>query len=182
MATRENNTAEADLPARLNQRFRPPLMAFFLRRLRDPAEAEDLTQETLLRLIKAHALTQLDHAEGYVFTTAANVLHDYYRKLQRFDPRRSIPIEEASESGLESQLVEALSPERVLLGEDSLNEVMSQLATLGELTREIFVLFRFEHMKQKDIAAAYGIGLSTVEKHLMRATMRLTSWQGGKKE
>lgn len=182
MATHEKNTAEADLPARLNQRFRPPLMAFFLRRLKDYADAEDLTQETLLRLIKAHALTQLDQAEGYVFTTASNVLHDYCRKLQRFDPSRSISVEEANESGLESQLVEGLSPERVLLGQDSLNEIMSQLETLGELTREIFVLFRFEHMKQKDIAAVYGIGLSTVEKHVMRAAMHLTAWQGGKKE
>ncbi|MDE2306564.1 MAG: sigma-70 region 4 domain-containing protein, partial [Gammaproteobacteria bacterium] len=42
-------------------------------------------------------------------------------------------------------------------------------------TRDIFVLFRLEHMKQKDIAALYGIAQSTVEKHVMRAVMHLAT-------
>ena len=42
-------------------------------------------------------------------------------------------------------------------------------------TRNIFILFRLEHMKQKDIAAFYGIGQSTVEKHVMKAVLHLTT-------
>jgi RNA polymerase sigma-70 factor (ECF subfamily) len=173
----------ADLRARLDSRFHGPLMAFFLRRIKDRAAAEDLTQETLLRVINAQAMTRIEHAESYVFTVAANLLKDHRKKSQRFDPDICIPIDEAVASELESQLVEDLSPERVLLDKDSLQEALRHLEELGERTRDIFVLFRLENMKQKDIAAAFGIGLSTVEKHVMRAVLHLAARrrQGGRK-
>jgi RNA polymerase sigma-70 factor (ECF subfamily) len=155
-------------------------MAFFLRRLKDHAAAEDLTQETLLRVIGAQAVTRVERAESYVFTVASNLLKDYRKKSLRFDPGACIPIEEAAASELEAQLVEDLSPERVLLDKDSLNEALRLLDELGERTRDIFVLFRLENMKQKEIAAALGIGLSTVEKHVMRAVLHLAARQGGK--
>jgi len=156
-------------------------MAFFIRRIKDHAAAEDLTQEVLLRVIAAQARTQIEHAESYVFTVASNLLKDYRKKAIRFDPKVCIPIDEAVASELEAQLVEDLSPEKVLLNNDSLKEVLRSLEELGERTRDIFVLFRLENMKQKDIAAAYGIGLSTVEKHIMRAVAYLAARQGGKR-
>jgi RNA polymerase sigma-70 factor (ECF subfamily) len=89
-----------------------------------------------------------------------------------------VPIEEDRDGQLESQLVEAISPERVLLSEDSLADVLRSLEELGELTRNIFILFRLENMKQKDIAALYGIGQSTVEKHVVKAVLHLANRYG----
>jgi RNA polymerase sigma-70 factor (ECF subfamily) len=175
MDRREEDTLASDLLARLNSRFYGPLMSFFLRRIKNRADAEDLTQETLLRAIRAQAVTHLEHAESYVFTIASNLLKDYRRRLQRFDPSLCVPIDDAVASELESQLVEDLDPERVLLSRDALKEALEILEELGERTRNIFVLFRLEKMKQKDIAAAYGIAQSTVEKHVMRAVMHLAA-------
>jgi RNA polymerase sigma factor (sigma-70 family) len=62
-----------------------------------------------------------------------------------------------------------------LLGEATLTEVLQALDELSELTRSVFILFRLESMKQKDIAALYGIGRSTVEKHVMKAVLHLAS-------
>ena len=53
------------------------------------------------------------------------------------------------------------------MGRESLSEVLDCLEELGERTKSIFILFRLEGMKQKDIAALYGIGLSTVEKQVI---------------
>jgi RNA polymerase sigma-70 factor (ECF subfamily) len=89
-----------------------------------------------------------------------------------------VPIEEDRDGPLETQLVEAISPERVLLSEDSLADVLRSLDELGELTRNIFILFRLENMKQKDIAALYGIGQSTVEKHVVKAVLHLANRYG----
>src|SRR5688572_18987275 len=50
----------------LDARFRAPLMAFFLRRLRDHALAQDLTQETLLRLFVARQMTAIENLESYI--------------------------------------------------------------------------------------------------------------------
>ena len=47
------------------------------------------------------------------------------------------------------------------------------LDELGQRTRDIYVLFRLESMKQKEIAALFGIARSTVEKEVMKATLHL---------
>lgn len=181
MSANEKVTIAEDLRMRLDARFHGPLMSFFMRRVKDHADAEDLTQETLLRVIRAQAFERIERAESYVFKVAVNLLRDHKRLSYRFHPTACVPIEEAVASELESQLVEDLSPERVLLSKDSLNEALALLEGLGERTRNIFVLFRLENMKQKEIAALYGIGQSTVEKHVMRAVMHLAARHGGKK-
>jgi RNA polymerase sigma factor (sigma-70 family) len=159
----------------LGTRFHGPLMSFFLHRVRDRSQAEDLTQEVLLRVIRACEWDLIENAEGYIFKAAANLLNDHRRRAQRNPTLSSQPIEEALAEELHSELVEDRSPERVLLGEATLAEVLQALEELSELTRNVFILFRLENMKQKDIAALYGIGRSTVEKHVMRAVLHLAT-------
>lgn len=164
----------------LDARFRAPLMAFFLRRLRDHALAQDLTQETMLRLFVARQMTAIENLESYVFKIAINLLRDHKSVQSRAGAYVFVPIEEAAASELEQQLVEYLSPERVLLSKDALADVLRSLEALDKRTRDIFVLFRLERMKQKEIAALLGIGQSTVEKHVMKAMLYLASRNGGR--
>ena len=164
----------------LAARFQGPLMVFFARRTRDHALAQDLTQETLLRVIGAQRSTDVEQPESYVFTVAMNLLRDRKRARLKSAPPVFVPIDEVTASEFERQLMEDLSPERVLLGKESLNDVWCTLTELGERTRDIFILFRLERMKQKDIAELFGIGRSTVEKHVMRATLHLAERYGGR--
>ncbi len=180
MASNLDDATALELRNRLDARFHGPLMSFFARRLRDRCEAEDLTQETLLRVISADSLGRVENPESYVFQIAMNLLRDRYRDVARFGAAARIPIDEAVASELEHQLVADFSPERVLLSEDSLKEALGVLEQLGARTRDIFLLFRLENMKQKDIAAFYGIGQSTVEKHVMRAVAHLAAWRRGR--
>ena len=69
--------------------------------------------------------------------------------------------------------MEDRDPERVLLARESYAEVLAALDELGQRTRDIYVLFRLESMKQKEIAALFGIARSTVEKEVMKATLHL---------
>jgi RNA polymerase sigma factor (sigma-70 family) len=157
----------------LAARFSAPLLSYFLRRVRDRAQAEDLVQDALLRVIRASELGVIEHPESYVFTVAANLLKDCRRHAVRH-PTVTCPVLEENQGGeVEETLVDERSPERVLDGETSLAQVLQALGELSELTRNIFVLFRLEHMKQKDIAALHGIAQSTVEKHVMRAVLHL---------
>jgi RNA polymerase sigma factor (sigma-70 family) len=174
MSTATDNLPPEELRSELSARFQRPLMSFFLRRIKDRALAEDLTQDVLLKVVRASERGQIARADSYVFKVAINLLRDHRRRAQRVGPAVFIPIEEDLEGQLESELVEAISPERVLLSEDSLADVLRCLEELGELTRNIFILFRLENMKQKDIAALYGIGQSTVEKHVVKAVVHLT--------
>ena len=63
----------------LCRRFRPALLAYFLRRLANPAEAEDLAHEVFLRLVGV-PLEQLRSADAYIFHVAANLLRDRARR------------------------------------------------------------------------------------------------------
>ena len=160
--------AGSDLAAR----FSAPLLSYFLRRVRNRAQAEDLVQDALLRVIRASECEVIEHPESYVFTVAANLLKDSRRHAVRH-PTVTSTVDEDAAGEAEETLVDERSPERVLDGETSLAQVLQALSELSELTRNVFILFRLEHMKQKDIAALYGIAQSTVEKHVMRAVLHL---------
>jgi RNA polymerase sigma-70 factor (ECF subfamily) len=165
----------ADIAMELNARFRGPLNSYFSRRIRNQAEVEDLVQEVLLKVLRASASPDIRHAEAYIFTTARNLLRDRHRQAVRQGVQGYLSIEEAEALQADGHLVEEITPERVLIGRDALSDVLAALAELGVLTRNIFILFRLENMKQKDIAALYGIGQSTVEKHVMKAMLHLTT-------
>ena len=126
----------------LNRRFRPALMAFFLRRLANHAEAEDLTQEVFTRLMALGA--------------------DRMREAYRFGVLAG-----------EGVGVEPLDPDRVLAGRQSLGQIAAALREAPERTRSIFLLYRVEQMKKRDIAETYGISTSAVDKHLMKAMAHL---------
>jgi RNA polymerase sigma factor (sigma-70 family) len=178
MSPGDSNPLSDDFRNRLNTRFHGPLMSFFTRRTGDRVQAEDLTQETLLRVINAAVRNRIDNPDSFVFKVAMNLLRDAKRKQVRSGSPEFVPIDEALQEELVTQLMEEKSPERVLLSKDSYLDALRTLGELGEQTRDIFVLFKVEKMKHKDIAALYGIGLSTVQKIVMNATLHLAMRYG----
>src|SRR5689334_17203391 len=119
MATAPNNPPPENLRRDLGARFQRPLMTFFLRRIKDRALAEDLTQDVLLKVVRACERGQIERADSYVFKVAINLLRDHRRRALRAGPAVFLPIEEDGDGQLANQLVEAISPERVLLSEES---------------------------------------------------------------
>lgn len=152
---------ESDL-VRLNRRFRPALMAFFLRRLRNHAEAEDMTQDVFVRLAGADA-GQMKSADAYIFQIAANLLRDRSRREKvRADYRERLWSQEGAE-------VDPLDPLRFTADREALTELVAGLKELPEPTRAIFVLYRLENVEKRAIAEAYGLAVSSVDRHLAKA-------------
>ncbi len=67
---------EDALQRALNARFRGPLMVFFGKRVPSRAEAEDLTQDTFVKLIGSGNFASVDEAQFFVFRVATNLLRD----------------------------------------------------------------------------------------------------------
>jgi len=153
--------------------FRAPLMHYFLRRVKDRAEAEDLTQEVFVRLLRTSSLDQIEHVEAFVFRIASNLLHDRGRQVTRGHRPAGALVDLAVIHEMASEFAEGPSEESVLVHRETLGAVLKCLDELEDRTRNIFLLFRLEGMKQRDIAELYGISQSTVEKHVMRASMHL---------
>ncbi|WP_129779472.1 RNA polymerase sigma factor [Peristeroidobacter soli] len=151
----------------LTRRFRPGLMAFFLRRVKNHAEAEDLTQEVFVRLASVDA-DRLQSADAYVFSMAMNLLRDRSRRHQvRFDHRSSAVAQE--DAG-----VDVLDAQRVAAGQQELSVLTAALRELPERTRSIFILYRMENVDKREIGRAFEISLSSVERELARAMAHVT--------
>ena len=59
----------------LSRRFRPALMAFFLRRIRNHSEAEDLTQDVLMRVSEKGSFIDANHwSFGLYFVYSSDIL------------------------------------------------------------------------------------------------------------
>src|SRR5262245_25900081 len=67
----------------ISERFAAPLLSYFLRRIRDRTQAEDLVQDVLLRVIRARESGTIENPESYVFKVAANLLKDLRRREGR---------------------------------------------------------------------------------------------------
>jgi RNA polymerase sigma-70 factor (ECF subfamily) len=153
--------------------YRPALIAFFLRRTHNHAEAEDLAQEVFVR-IAGKDRTAMQHSDAYVFQVAANLLRDRGRREQ-------VRTDYAMRLRLSDELgIDPLDPYRIVAGRESLALLASSLAELPERTRRIFVLFRYEQIDQRTIAESFGISVSAVEKHVYRAMAKLIKTIGGR--
>lgn len=154
--------------AMLSRRYRPALISFFVRRVHSQAEAEDLTQEVLIRLLEL-SNQQVANTPAYIFKIATNLVRDRAR-------RQSVRDNWVAEllAGDELQEVDWQDPQRLLQGRETLKRVAAALGELSERTRDILLLFRLERMRKRDIAESMGISVSAVDKHLIRATAHLT--------
>ncbi|MEG3181308.1 RNA polymerase sigma factor [Sphingomonas sp. LT1P40] len=152
----------------LSREFRPALMAYFLRRVYDHAEAEDLTQEVFARISSQPDMT-MRSGSAYLFQVAANLLRDRARRQRiRTSYRQTL----AETDGLG---VELIDPYRVTAARHSIAAMRAALDELDATTAAIFVLYRLEYMSKDIIADSFGITVRTVEKYLTKAMAHLTA-------
>jgi RNA polymerase sigma-70 factor (ECF subfamily) len=175
MSERPSRSPLGAIPAQFGEfdaRFRPALQAYFGRRVSSAAEAEDLTQDVFERVCKAAQAGPILNPEALVFRIAINLLRDRARRAHTHGRQEALTPENIAEFA--DALTVDLSPERVVLGEKALDETLAALDELGERTRAMFLLYRFESMKIREIAALYGISPSAVEKQVSKALLHLT--------
>jgi RNA polymerase sigma factor (sigma-70 family) len=161
---------EHDLSA-LMERMRPALMAFFVRRLSDPVQAEDLIQDLFIRMATMTG-PATNNPEGYIFQAAANLLRDNYRR----EATRSRYLQ--SRAGDPDLAIDPIDAERLLSARQSVGCVARTLGGLPDRTRQIFILYRLEGMQRKAIGDAFGISVSAVEKHIASAMRALLADMG----
>jgi RNA polymerase sigma-70 factor (ECF subfamily) len=159
--------------ASLVAQMRPALVAFFRRRCRNAAEAEDLAQDVVVRALAHSQSLSPARASGYIFQIAVNRWRDRGRRL--LSHRTCVPWDEQSALTVS----DAFSPERVVSAQQELVLVLGALQELGQRTREVLMRCRLEQMKHAEIAREMGISVSSVEKHLVRAMAHLARQSDG---
>lgn len=163
----KSRPSDAERFQALVQRFRTPLLRYFRRGVRVPEDAEDLTQEVFVRLLRRPDLDQVENIDGFLFVTAANLLKDYYRAQARHGGAKVTSIDNVEVETLEP------NPGQTVEDRDEIGVLLGAIEDLPPKCRAVFVLFRFEDVPQAEIARRMGITVSMVEKHIAAALVAL---------
>jgi len=145
---------------KLFQGYQPRLYRFLWLKLRSVEIAEDLIQETFVRLWQNRGtLDPEKNLDIYLFRIATNLVIDFFRsnaaKTHQLKNPTAIDARQKTDSAAEfHQLRESVD---------------NALSRLPDGPRTAFILSRYEELTHEEIAEVMGISIKTVEKHIGRA-------------
>ena len=144
-----------------------PIFGFALKRCKNAHDAEDLSQDIVLKAFRALLIKDdIGDVSKFIWTIAHNALSNYYR-----DAAKSVigvSIDEVAEV--------IADPDSIFDDNDnadSVRRLQSEIAYLSKLQRKIVIAYYFENRKQVDIAKNLGIPLGTVKWHLFESRKEL---------
>lgn len=127
-------------------------------------DAEDVVQDVWLRIRSAKG--PVAHPEAYLLRMVYTAALDRRRGARRTAARDAAW---SSPANLSEDAVHPADAERRLIAVQTLEAVDARLAALGDPAAAIFRRHRIDGITQRRIAEEFGMGLSTIEKHLRRA-------------
>ena len=160
---------------RLLRRHRSPLYTFFVRMLGDRARAEDLAQETFLRIVKGSAAWEhRARFQTWLYTIARNLCVDAARR-DRFRRAESLDAQDGEEGG---PLVDAVpsdgaAPDRAADSARLRPLLQRALLALPPEQREVFVLREQAGLPFKEIAELVSANENTVKSRMRYALLGL---------
>lgn len=159
----------------LVRRHRTPVFNFILRFVGQRARAEDVLQETWLKVVRSAGEYQAKaRFTTWVYTIARNLCVDSARK-ESYRQAASLESPVKGENGEEGRaLADALpdsgaSPERGAFNARLRPLLERALATLPEEQREVFILREYSGIPFKDIAEVTGVSENTVKSRMRYA-------------
>ena len=144
-----------------------PIFGFALKRCKSVYDAEDLSQEIVVKAFRA-LLIKEDVADmgKFIWTVAHNTLSNYYRDTAK--SMIGVSIDEIAEL-----IADPYSENDIDDNAESIHRLQIEIAYLSKLQRRIVIAYYFENRKQADIARELGIPLGTVKWHLFEAKKEL---------
>jgi RNA polymerase sigma-70 factor (ECF subfamily) len=141
-------------------RYKQPLFGFFRRRVADPAQAEELTQETFVAVLRASSRYQQTALfRTWLYAIGFKILRAHRRKAAfraTFLGEKPLGSEPAVDEAIEAQTM-----------------MRQAVGRLDSLDREVLLLREFEQLSYAEIAELLGLPLNTVRSRLFRARLAL---------
>jgi RNA polymerase sigma-70 factor, ECF subfamily len=154
--------------------YQQELYANALRLTRQPADAADLVQETLMRAYVAwDRFEPGSNCRAWLLRILTNSFINNYRRRRRHRRFATERPEEAVAVFYGDEPKRAADPERELLADALGDEVSAALDTLGDDYRKVVELADLRGIRYRDIAAELDIPIGTVMSRLFRARRQL---------
>lgn len=160
----------------LVQRWEADVRAFLIHMLRSPEEAEDLTQDTFVKVFRQAGRYRTEGLfKSWLFRIAGNLARSRLRRRKvvgwlSFDPDRH---DVAHQGPAPDEGLDAAARVRI---------VRTALADLPDRQREAITLHRYQGLKYREIAEVMGTTVPGVESLIQRALSALRRDLVGKVE
>lgn len=160
----------------LVRKYHERIYRIAVRIVRDPDEADEVTQEVFARAVAA--LGRFDFRASFytwLVSIARNAAFDALRSMQRRARYRT------TENGLDVYAAEGCGdgdPIRASSKAEAAQIVVAALGRLNARDRTLIVLREYEGLQYEEIAKVLGCSVGTIESGLHRARKRLRQYLG----
>lgn len=153
----------------LFETYHAPIYRYILRLVRHETEAEDLTQETFLRVHQHLAsLDEPNAVKAWLYRIATNVCYDRYRQAEYKADGPEINSELASQEKADSPGLEQV------IDQAEMSECIHRyIGRLSDDYRLVILLHDLHSMTHTEIAQRLGCSLETVKIRHVRARQKL---------
>jgi RNA polymerase sigma-70 factor (ECF subfamily) len=159
---RETVDPSTDLATRVFVRFQRSLLRYLRDLVVRREDAEDIAQETYVRLVRAGLPEQSEvHVRALMFRAATNLAYDRFRQRRSRGPHGDAELTQLTD--------EAPAAERVVAMEQALGLVERALLALPLRCREVFLLRTSHELGYEEIAERLGVSKRTVEREMQTA-------------
>ena len=156
----------------LVDRYKDRLVNFVYRFLHDMTDAEDLVQETFLKVYKnKHAYKEIAKFSTWIYTIAGNLARSELRKRKR---RKTYTMSELSFEDNEFTPVDTdKDTEGIVFNTYAGEEIMKAIRNLQEPFKTIIILRDIQELSYEDISTILDIPMGTVKSRVNRARLKL---------
>ncbi|AOE86593.1 RNA polymerase sigma factor [Pseudomonas sp. TCU-HL1] len=142
---------------------RTPLLRTLIRMVKNPSVAEELVQETYLRVATTLRERRVDHLEPFLFQTGRNLALDHLRHM-RMQSRTM--LDDIPDDVIQAVPAVTSSAEDRLHADKLLERLGASLSRLTERQQRIFIRSRLHGCGHAEIAEELDVSPSTVQKEL----------------
>ena len=161
----------------LMARHGPKLLRYLVRSLQNEEEADDLAQETFVRVYQNRAsFNPGQRFSTWLYTIASNLVRDRFRYRSRH-PQVSLDAEQdtTNQGFIQSFAEPGPTPVERIEANERFGMIRAAVQELPEELRLALILFEYEELSHAEIAAALNCSTKAVETRLYRARQQLRS-------
>jgi RNA polymerase sigma-70 factor (ECF subfamily) len=159
------------------RQYAPRVYNLARRMLGNEADAEDVTQEVLLHVVRNLPTFRGEAAfSTWLHRITVNAALDYRRRRATREKHRAPkPIEELPEEGVSVGPVRrwAIRPEQQAVDHETQKLIEDAITRLSEKYRDVYVLADVEGLSNEEIASLLGLRLPAVKSRLHRARLMM---------
>ncbi len=160
MTQKNNDICKDNVFKKVYDTFALDLRNFLIYKFQDFQSAEDVVQESFIKLWHNCEKVPFIKAKSYLFTIANNM----FLNIKKHE---KVVREYEKKSNLSKY--DSVSPEFIMIEEEYAQKLEKAINALPEKEKEVFKMSRIEKLKYKEIAEKLEVSIKTVEKRMSAA-------------